>query len=105
MARQSGGVLETRTKPSPSTRKKNTKPRHRATLPAGERVLLEPLPPLLPVMQAELKPESVARYQPTEAEIRERAYQLYLERGCRPGGDLEDWTRAEQELRRMGRVA
>ncbi len=103
MARQSGGVLETRTKPSTHT--KNTKPRQRATLSAGERVLLEPLPPLLPITQTEPKPESAAPYQPTEEAIRERAYQFYLERGCQPGGDVDDWTRAEQELRGMGRVA
>jgi hypothetical protein len=27
-----------------------------------------------------------------------RAYEIYLERGGDPGNELEDWTRAEQEL-------
>jgi hypothetical protein len=36
--------------------------------------------------------------QPTQEEIALRAYQIYLERGGAPGNELEDWTRAEQEL-------
>jgi hypothetical protein len=33
--------------------------------------------------------------------IRERAYQLYLERGGSPGNELEDWLRAENEERQL----
>jgi hypothetical protein len=33
-----------------------------------------------------------------EEEIRLRAYEIYIERGERPGGDLDDWLRAEREL-------
>ena len=36
---------------------------------------------------------------PNQFEIAERAYYLYLERGRHPGGDFDDWLRAEQELR------
>ena len=36
---------------------------------------------------------------PPEEEVRRRAYELYLERGEEPGHELEDWTRAERELR------
>lgn len=32
------------------------------------------------------------------AQIRERAYQLYLERGSTPGHENEDWFRAEREV-------
>jgi hypothetical protein len=32
------------------------------------------------------------------AQIRERAYQLYLERGSTPGQENEDWLRAEREI-------
>jgi hypothetical protein len=32
------------------------------------------------------------------AQIRERAYQLYLERGGTPGHENEDWLRAEREI-------
>lgn len=30
--------------------------------------------------------------------IRQRAYEIYLQRGARPGGALEDWKVAEQEV-------
>jgi len=35
----------------------------------------------------------------TEQDIGRRAYDLYLARGCEPGHELEDWLRAERELR------
>ena len=34
-----------------------------------------------------------------DAQIRQRAYELYQERGCAPGHETEDWTRAEKEVR------
>lgn len=34
-----------------------------------------------------------------EAKIRERAYQLYQERGSTPGLENEDWLKAEREIR------
>lgn len=34
-----------------------------------------------------------------EDQIRMRAYELYLERSADPGHDLDDWLRAEQEVR------
>jgi DUF2934 family protein len=36
---------------------------------------------------------------PTEDEIRKRAYELYRERGDRPGNALDDWLQAEAELK------
>jgi len=33
-----------------------------------------------------------------EAKIRERAYQLYQERGSAPGLENEDWFKAEREI-------
>jgi len=33
-----------------------------------------------------------------EVEIRRRAYELYEERGCEDGHDLDDWLRAEAEI-------
>ena len=33
-----------------------------------------------------------------EVKIRERAYQLYVERGSVPGHENEDWFRAEREV-------
>jgi Protein of unknown function (DUF2934) len=35
---------------------------------------------------------------PEEA-IRSRAHQLYEERGAEPGHDVDDWLRAERELK------
>jgi Protein of unknown function (DUF2934) len=36
---------------------------------------------------------------PTEDEIRERAYQIYRARNGDPGDEIDDWFRAEAELR------
>ena len=33
-----------------------------------------------------------------EEEIRNRAYEIYLQRGRQPGYELEDWLQAEREL-------
>ncbi len=35
----------------------------------------------------------------TEEQIRQRAYQLYLARGKKPGDPLRDWLQAEKELK------
>jgi hypothetical protein len=34
----------------------------------------------------------------TPGDIAERAYELYLKRGCESGHDVEDWLQAEREL-------
>jgi len=36
---------------------------------------------------------------PSEQDIATRAHELYLERGAEQGHDLDDWLRAEQELK------
>lgn len=36
---------------------------------------------------------------PTREQIAQRAYELYEQRGCGQGKDLEDWLTAEKELR------
>ncbi|HEY7097040.1 MAG TPA: DUF2934 domain-containing protein [Terriglobales bacterium] len=33
-----------------------------------------------------------------ESQIRMRAYELYQERGCTPGGEIDDWANAEREI-------
>ena len=38
--------------------------------------------------------------EPSEEEIRARAYRRYLERGGSDGQDFDDWLEAERELRR-----
>ena len=37
---------------------------------------------------------------PTEEQIRQRAYELYLEGGRQPGRETEHWLQAEAELNR-----
>ncbi len=34
-----------------------------------------------------------------EEQIRERAHQIFLARGGGPGNELDDWLRAEQEIK------
>ena len=36
---------------------------------------------------------------PTKTQIDARAYELYLQRGCQDGHDVEDWLIAEKELK------
>jgi len=36
----------------------------------------------------------------SDKEIRRRAYEIHLERGGQPGGELDDWLQAERELAR-----
>ena len=43
--------------------------------------------------------EGEALLDPTrEQEIRNLAYEIYLQRGAQPGDELEDWLQAEREL-------
>ena len=37
--------------------------------------------------------------QPTDDDVRVRAYHRYLERGAGHGSDLDDWVEAEKELK------
>ena len=37
--------------------------------------------------------------EPSDEEIRQRAYEIYLDRGTAPGLELDDWLQAERELR------
>jgi len=41
----------------------------------------------------------VEGHEPTEDDIRRRAYERYLERGGGHGTDFEDWLAAEREVR------
>jgi hypothetical protein len=35
-----------------------------------------------------------------EERIRQRAYELYVQRGNQPSSEIDDWLRAEDEIRR-----
>ena len=42
--------------------------------------------------------KTVVQSIPTEVQIRQRAHELYLQRGCEDGHDVEDWLQAEAEM-------
>ena len=54
---------------------------------------------------AQLRKETFVNYRPTHDQIEGRAYQIFLERGGRPGNALDDWLRAERELERIALYA
>jgi hypothetical protein len=43
-------------------------------------------------------PENTTHILPSDDEIRERVYQIYLKRGWKNGYDLSDWLAAKREL-------
>jgi hypothetical protein len=45
-----------------------------------------------------MDPIIIAPHEPTEAEIQKKAYQLWLEGGCREGTELDDWFAAKEFL-------
>ena len=40
----------------------------------------------------------IERKELSREDVAHRAYELYTQRGCEPGKDIEDWIRAEKEL-------
>ena len=53
-------------------------------------------------MKKDVKEEVLSQngLEPTEAEIRNRAYEIYLARSGGPGNEIDDWLKAEAELKR-----
>jgi hypothetical protein len=43
----------------------------------------------------------IERTKPSREEIARRAHELYLQRGGEQGKDVEDWVRAEKELKNL----
>jgi hypothetical protein len=41
---------------------------------------------------------------PSDAQIQQRAYELFLEHGCEHGRDVEDWLEAERELTELAEL-
>lgn len=58
-------------------------------------------------MKADSRNKPVAKEMPSlsEDEIRRRAFELFEERGGQGGQELEDWLRAESEIRSANRHA
>lgn len=49
--------------------------------------------------QAPVVPKkSKAKPLPLEEQIKQRAHEIYLQRGGQDGSDLDDWLQAEQEI-------
>jgi len=44
-----------------------------------------------------------ASYEPTQEEIGVRAFEIFVSEGCQEGSDLDNWLRAEKELRSQNR--
>ncbi len=42
--------------------------------------------------------EAIAENLPIEERVRQRAYELYVERGNESGSELDDWLQAEDEI-------
>ena len=59
---------------------------------------------MLEVFYAEA-PTRVLKALDLESQIRQRAFELYLERGREDGHDLEDWLRAEEITSKKARTA
>ena len=54
-------------------------------------------------VKAAVKPAKAGgRFEPTQEEIGVRAFEIYVSEGCQEGNDLENWLRAERELRSLG---
>jgi hypothetical protein len=49
---------------------------------------------------AQAKTKMTSGVPPKIEEIRHRAHEIFMERGSTPGNELDDWLRAEQELKR-----
>lgn len=45
-----------------------------------------------------------AAYEPNEDEIRKRAYEIYLARHGLPGNEMDDWLKAQAELKEAHRL-
>jgi hypothetical protein len=53
---------------------------------------------MLPLVPTTKEVAMIERKEFSREDIAHRAYELYTQRGCEPGKDVEDWIRAEQEL-------
>jgi hypothetical protein len=55
--------------------------------------------PAVPKKAAAPKKDIEKQSIPLEEQIRQRAHQIYLQRGGQNGSDLDDWFQAEAQLR------
>ena len=50
------------------------------------------------VLTMPLPAATAAPARPTSADVAKRAFELYCQRGCQDGYDVQDWLQAEREL-------
>lgn len=68
----------------------------------NEKVAPMPAAKAPPAKPAKPAPVATKAYEPTSEEIQTRAFEIYLSEGCKEGSDLDNWLRAEKELRARG---
>jgi hypothetical protein len=85
--RTSRSKPDTATANETSVASKPASARSKRTAPPDSETVGAPAPPAPPGVD------------PTDDEIRHRAYQRYLERGGGHGADFDDWLHAERELK------
>lgn len=73
-------------------------PRATPTKPSNKQVLTMPEVTSLPQVRKAVAASANSQNVEFEAQVRQRAYELYQERGCTPGQENEDWLRAENEV-------
>jgi len=66
-----------------------------APVPAVKAAVPAPKPAPKPV-------KAPTRRVPSQEEIQTRAFEIFVSEGCQEGSDLENWLRAEKELRLQG---
>lgn len=71
--------------------------------PRATQTLKTPLPAPTEAVRVPEKPAPAL--EPTKAQIRERAYFIYIARNGQPGNSESDWLQAERELRAEARQA
>jgi len=52
----------------------------------------------MPIVPTTKEVGMIERKELSREDVAHRAYELYTQRGCEPGKDVEDWIRAEEEL-------
>ncbi len=57
-----------------------------------------------PIRMPNRKPEARPSAEKIQEQIRQKAYELYEQRGRKDGHELDDWLKAESEVARRAKV-
>lgn len=91
--------MATPRKPRPTSPPRSARQTITPTTGAERSRLPEPEPLDRRTPEAQERAENPSTVRDLEEQIRRRAYEIYLQRGGEEGYDVEDWLRAEAELR------